>query len=74
MTVRFGATTAGVLTEVVGYQQTRQYMSEMEGQPDILVFETGEGGNGSEIHLEDRSDLQGERPGRGSPLCCIPRG
>ncbi|MFE4429001.1 ring-cleaving dioxygenase [Peribacillus butanolivorans] len=66
LTVRYATPTAGVLTEVLGYQQTRQYMSEMEGQPDILVFETGEGGNGSEIHLEERSDLQGERPGRGS--------
>lgn len=66
LTVRYAAPTARVLTEVLGYQQTRQYASEMEGQPDILVFETGEGGNGSEIHLEERSDLQGERPGRGS--------
>ncbi|KRF65465.1 hypothetical protein ASG99_18420 [Bacillus sp. Soil768D1] len=66
MTVRYSAPTAGVLTVVLGFQQTRQYMSEMEVQPDILVFETGEGGNGSEIHHEERSDLQGERPGRGS--------
>src|SRR5699024_7089206 len=28
--------------------------------------ETGEGGNGSEIHLEERNDLPVERPGRGS--------
>lgn len=41
-------------------------MSEVEVQPDILVFETDEGGNGSEIHLEERSDLQVERSGRGS--------
>src|SRR5699024_2836249 len=27
---------------------------------------TGEGGNGSEIHLEERNDLPVERPGRGS--------
>src|SRR5699024_1870473 len=39
---------------------------EIEGQSDILVFETGEGGNGSEIHLEERNDLPVERPGRGS--------
>src|SRR5699024_12253370 len=30
------------------------------------VFETGEGGNGSEIHLEERNDLPVERTGRGS--------
>src|SRR5699024_10464076 len=39
---------------------------EIVGQSDILVFETGEGGNGAEIHLEERNDLPGERPGRGS--------
>jgi glyoxalase family protein len=35
------------------------------GQPDIIVFETGEGGSGTEIHLEERSDLPQERLGRG---------
>lgn len=28
LTVRYAAPTAGVLSEVLGYQQTRQYMSE----------------------------------------------
>ncbi|MBE1554448.1 ring-cleaving dioxygenase [Sporosarcina limicola] len=66
LTVRYAAPTAGVLTDVLSYKQTRQYTSDVADQPDILVFETGEGGNGSEIHLEERSDLPIERPGKGS--------
>lgn len=66
LTVRTAAATAGILTEILGYKQTRSYASEAEDQPDILVFETGEGGNGSEIHLEERRDLPVERAGRGS--------
>src|SRR5699024_6044803 len=38
----------------------------IEEQSDMRVFETGEGGNGTEIHLAERSDLPAERPGRGS--------
>src|SRR5699024_5074042 len=64
LTVRNGAATSGILKEILGYKQTNSYASEEADQPDILVFETGEGGNGSEIHLEERSDLPVERPGR----------
>lgn len=32
----------------------------------VHVYETGEGGNGAEVHLIERSDLPVERPGRGS--------
>lgn len=66
LTVQSAPKTATVLTELLGYKQTRQYAAEQAGQADILVFETGEGGNGSEIHLEERTDLPVERPGRGS--------
>lgn len=66
LTVRKGELTARVLTEVLTYKQTRQYTSDEPGQPDILVFETGEGGNGSEVHVEERADLPIERPGKGS--------
>ena len=30
-----------------------------------MVFETGEGGSGAEIHLEERTDLKVQRLGRG---------
>ncbi|MBM7598827.1 glyoxalase family protein [Virgibacillus halotolerans] len=66
LTVRTAAATAGILKEILGFKQTRSYASDEADQPDILVFETGKGGNGSEIHLEERRDLPVERPGRGS--------
>ncbi|MFC7370790.1 ring-cleaving dioxygenase [Fictibacillus iocasae] len=54
-----------VLTRVMGYRRSGQYASPVAGQPDILVYETGKGGSGSEIHLETRNDLPPERLGRG---------
>jgi glyoxalase family protein len=66
LTVATAIATASTLTNIMGYRQTRQYPSDIANHPDILVFETGEGGNGSEIHLEERSDLPVERPGKGS--------
>lgn len=58
--------TAKILTEVLGYSETRAYASQVQGQAAIRVFETGEGGTGAEVHLEERTDLPRERPGRGS--------
>ncbi len=58
--------TATILTDVMGFTEVGSYASPVEGQEDIRVFETGEGGTGAEIHLEERNDLQRERPGRGS--------
>lgn len=66
LTVKNNTPTASVLTDVLGFKQTRKYASDEAGQADILVFETGEGGNGSEVHLEEQTDLPAERPGRGS--------
>lgn len=66
LTVRTIAATASILTEILGYKQTRSYTTGEDGLRDVLVFETGEGGNGSEIHLEEQKDLPVERPGRGS--------
>lgn len=66
LTVRKASSTIRVLTEVLTYKQRRSYPSTVAGQQDILVFETGEGGNGAEIHVEERADLPMERPGRGS--------
>lgn len=66
LTVSRSERTARVLTEILGYRETRSFPSTVDGQEDIRVFETGEGGTGSEIFLEERKDLPGERPGRGS--------
>lgn len=57
--------TISVLTELMGFRRKGQYPSFVEGQPDIIVFETGEGGTGAEVHLEERTDLAQERLGRG---------
>ncbi|WP_100407337.1 ring-cleaving dioxygenase [Bacillus solitudinis] len=66
LTVSRADLTAKVIRDVMGYREIRSYSSLIEGQNDIRVFETGEGGTGAEIHIEERKDLTGERPGRGS--------
>ncbi|MFD2044309.1 ring-cleaving dioxygenase [Ornithinibacillus salinisoli] len=66
LTVQNPDPTVKVLTDLLTFTQTGSYPSSIEGQEDILVFSTGEGGNGAEIHLEVRNDLPRERPGRGS--------
>lgn len=66
LTVRKSEKTATVLTDIMGFEQIGEYPSTVEGQKDILVFSTGKGGPAGEVHLEERSDLPPERPGRGS--------
>ncbi|WP_046174407.1 ring-cleaving dioxygenase [Domibacillus indicus] len=66
LTVPDAGLTAAVLTEVMGFREANRYPSPTAGQPDVIVFETGEGGTGAEVHVEERSDLPPERPGRGS--------
>lgn len=66
LTVRSGDKTARVLTDILGFEQVGSYAPEMEGMPEIIVYSAGEGGPVGEIHLEVRSDLPRERPGRGS--------
>jgi glyoxalase family protein len=67
LTVTSPDLTARVLTEVMGYREKSGY-SRANGKESnaIRVFETGEGGTGGEVHLEERADLPRERPGRGS--------
>ncbi|MFD1019911.1 ring-cleaving dioxygenase [Thalassobacillus hwangdonensis] len=52
-----------VLTELMGFSEIDGYSSN--GHP-IRVFETGDGGSGAEVHVEARTDLSPERPGKGS--------
>ncbi|WP_100373513.1 ring-cleaving dioxygenase [Bacillus sp. FJAT-45037] len=66
LTVSRPELTEKVLTSVMGYRETRQYEPIADGQKPVRVFETGEGGSGTEIHLEERRDMERERPGRGS--------
>ncbi|QUW23750.1 ring-cleaving dioxygenase [Sporosarcina sp. Marseille-Q4063] len=66
LTVRKPESTAGVLIDVLNFTEIGSYPSIVEGMPEIRVFSTGEGGPASEVHLETRTDLPVERPGRGS--------
>lgn len=65
LTVRYPERTARVLTDVLGFREKGRYPSDVKDQPDIVVYETGEGGSGAEVHLEERKDLPAERLGRG---------
>lgn len=65
LTVAIAEPTIGVLTEVMGFRFVDSYPS-LEGEhPDVLVYATGEGGSGAEVHIETRPDLPRARLGRG---------
>ncbi|RYL92137.1 ring-cleaving dioxygenase [Sporolactobacillus sp. THM7-4] len=65
LTVPVAGPTVDVLTDLLGFRQIGAYPSSVSGQPEILVFETGEGGTGAEVHVEKRDDLPPEQLGRG---------
>ncbi|WP_449621526.1 ring-cleaving dioxygenase [Robertmurraya sp. Marseille-Q9965] len=52
-----------ILTKVLGFREKRKYV---HNDHEVVVFETGEGGTGAEVHIQERSELPAERPGRGS--------
>ncbi|MBB6451215.1 glyoxalase family protein [Geomicrobium halophilum] len=64
LTVRDPEPTARILTNVMGFRrkESRDYVTD-EG--DVLVFETGQGGTGAEIHIVKAPELPFERQGRG---------
>lgn len=66
LTVKNIEETEKFFIEVLGFRKKEHYPSLIKDQPDIVVYETGEGGTGAEIHLEKSSNLSVERPGRGS--------
>lgn len=65
LTVAIAEPTIGVLTEVMGFRFVDSYPSLEGDHPDILVYATGEGGSGAEVHIETRPDLPRARLGRG---------
>ncbi|WP_044639898.1 ring-cleaving dioxygenase [Risungbinella massiliensis] len=65
LTVGFVEPTVKVLTDLMGFRKVRTYPSRTLGQPDVIVLETGEGGTGAEVHVQERTDLPPERLGRG---------
>ncbi|WP_210610061.1 ring-cleaving dioxygenase [Priestia flexa] len=65
LTVQDAKATESLLTNVMGFRK-KGFYSSFDQQSNISIFETGEGGTGAEIHVEERKDLSPERPGRGS--------
>jgi len=56
---------AVVLTQVLGFQQTREYALSEDGQNRLVVFEAGNGGPGTEVHVEVRPNGHAGRLGIG---------
>jgi glyoxalase family protein len=57
--------TAYVLTEVMGFRQRDEYLTPGDQGRRVLVFEVGPGGPGTELHVEERTDLPPARLGAG---------
>lgn len=65
LTVQDPEPTIIVLEDLLGFRKKGTYPPMVTGQPEILVYETGEGGSGAELHIEERNDLPREQLGRG---------
>ncbi|WP_010676489.1 ring-cleaving dioxygenase [Bacillus timonensis] len=65
LTVSTADPTIKIITDVMGFRKVGSYPSLTGDFPDVLVFATGEGGTGAELHIETRPDLPKERLGRG---------
>ncbi|SDJ03732.1 ring-cleaving dioxygenase [Natribacillus halophilus] len=64
LTVRDPEPTAQILTKVMGFRR-KENADYTAGDGDVLVFETGEGGTGAEVHIIKAPELPFERQGRG---------
>lgn len=58
--------TEAVLIDILGYSKKGSYKDPYQGNDEVFVYETGEGGTGAELHLIQRTDLPIERQGYGS--------
>lgn len=65
LTVAVAEPTIRVLTEVMGFRLAGSYPSLEGDYPAVLIYTTGEGGSGAEVHIETRPDLPKVRLGRG---------
>ncbi len=63
LTVRRLEPTARLLTDALGFRQAREFKGDAGKR--IVVFETGAGGPGTEVHVEERPDLTPGSPGIG---------
>lgn len=66
LTVRHAERTARTLTDVMGFRAQGSYRLPEDPQHEALVFASGEGGAGAEVHVIERGDLPFVRLGRGS--------
>jgi glyoxalase family protein len=57
--------TASVLTDVMGFRRVREVPSRENPEASVVVFETGRGGPGTEVHVEAGPHLPPGRLGRG---------
>ncbi|QDI92429.1 ring-cleaving dioxygenase [Salicibibacter halophilus] len=64
LTVRDPKPTAEILTKVMGYRRKENVDYTLKDR-EVLVFETGKGGTGSEVHIVHAPELPFERQGRG---------
>ncbi|WLD94720.1 ring-cleaving dioxygenase [Alkalihalobacillus sp. AL-G] len=65
LTVHNLAPTVSVLTVLLGFEKAGSYPSPVSDEPDFLVYKTGEGGTGAEVHIQERNDIPPERQGKG---------
>ncbi|MDR0140166.1 ring-cleaving dioxygenase [Metabacillus idriensis] len=66
LTVRYAEPTIQVLTDLMGFKKTGEYQRNNMPHSTVHVFEAGEGGSSTHVHIEQRKDLSEERQGRGS--------
>ncbi|HEY7035695.1 MAG TPA: ring-cleaving dioxygenase [Thermomicrobiales bacterium] len=59
------APTAWVLTEAMGFRRAGEYPAPDNPSRAVAVFETGPGGAGTEVHVQERPDLPPARLGTG---------
>lgn len=65
LTVANAEPTIRILTEVMGFRLAGSYHCHVGHYREILIYTTGEGGSGAEVHIETRPDLPRARLGRG---------
>lgn len=64
LTVRKPDSTLAAL-RLIGFTEKKRIPALVEGQDDIVIMQTGEGGSGAEVQVEPRSDLPVGRQGKG---------
>lgn len=65
LTVRNLDPTARILKDVMGFKETQTFAAPYSNEHNVVVFSTGAGGIGAEVHVEERRDLPMERQGAG---------